>query len=143
MDHIEFSTACLSACIRAALIDLEKCERDPRYNVDMGLWHVPPSRFSVPNACAVCFAGSVMAQTFGVNHLMSFYPGDFSVEHAERFRALDHVRFGHLSAALLEMGIDPPLSVNWTVYVPDYREDPEAFKLCMREIATLLEEHDL
>ena len=48
-----------SELIRLALSDLEKCEGDSRYEVDMNEWHVPTQKGHV---CYVCLAGSVMAK---------------------------------------------------------------------------------
>ena len=54
--------------IRLAIKDLEKCEIDPNYKIDMDVWHLPPNEHisSDDGKCWVCLAGSVMAKHFKV-----------------------------------------------------------------------------
>lgn len=56
-----------SSLIRLAVADLEKCERDPRYVIDMGSWII-----SVETTCSVCLAGSIMAQTLNMDDRKTF-----------------------------------------------------------------------
>jgi hypothetical protein len=67
-----------SELIRVALADLKKAEASSDYVVSMSIWHEAPS-FGI-RACAVCFAGSVMAMTLEVpKHLnVSFGSEEFT-----------------------------------------------------------------
>lgn len=51
-----------SKLIRVALRDLEKCENDFRYRVDMSFWHNASEETGV---CSVCLAGATLAKTMG------------------------------------------------------------------------------
>ena len=44
--------------LKLAIVDLEACEEDPLYRINMAWWCAPQREF-----CAVCLAGSVMAKT--------------------------------------------------------------------------------
>lgn len=153
----------LSAAIRLALHDLEIVEKDPRYSVDMNTWH-SGSRYSSDGKCHVCFAGSVMAvsREFDINYCMDAQgsPWDWKLV----YHALDEVRRGRVSRALLYMFLlphngedmknikllngfrdeivrmfflyDPDLH---TVQVTPYDEDPVKFKRDMEMIASRLE----
>lgn len=99
----------LSELIEVALNDLDLCEKDPRYKIDMWNWHRPNSH------CSVCFAGSVMAKTFGLGpdeHIMEERTGNntFSARDWNKFHALDHVRKGAWAWALSDIGFDLSLS---------------------------------
>lgn len=78
-----------SELIRVALEDLEKCEADPRYRVDMSLWHEPHC-----GECYVCLAGAVMAQELGVGTTRRACPTSFDEDVRERLNALDGFRRG-------------------------------------------------
>jgi hypothetical protein len=56
----------LSALLRLAVSDAQKCEADPRYELDMGRWHEPITweGNDGKDRCAVCMAGAILAQTF-------------------------------------------------------------------------------
>lgn len=51
-----------SELLKLALADLEKCELNPRFRIDMYYWLI-----SGPYHCVVCLAGSVMAQTLNMD----------------------------------------------------------------------------
>jgi hypothetical protein len=50
----------LSELIRVAVQDMEACRIDPRYKLDMSVWHIPRD-----GICRVCMAGAVLAKTCG------------------------------------------------------------------------------
>ena len=54
-----------SELIRLAIRDMQLCERDPRYNLNMNQWHSGGSSDG-ERVCQVCMAGSVMAKTLQV-----------------------------------------------------------------------------
>lgn len=55
----------LSALLRLAVHDARLVAKDPRYELDMDVWHSVHG-----NKCAVCMAGAVMVRSLGVK------PGD-------------------------------------------------------------------
>lgn len=71
--QVEFKTKLpkkLGKILMISAIDLEKTLKNPMYKFDMGNWHIP--KFDYENKfsyCAVCMAGSVMANTFGFSPL--------------------------------------------------------------------------
>jgi hypothetical protein len=50
-----------SDLLQLALDDLELCEKDRNYTIDMSEWHTPSQDES--EKCAVCIAGAVIAKT--------------------------------------------------------------------------------
>lgn len=147
----EFSKAPLSAVIRVALEDLARVEIDPRYKVDMGVWHDQ----IVPGRCYVCLAGAVMAGTMGVQPWQDidspieavaiWIGGDVGAMaksiHA-RMWALNRVRTGDIGVALARIGADRPVGVEWPAVTP-YDDDPAAFRRDLLKVAAALEERGL
>jgi hypothetical protein len=87
----------LSALLRVAVEDVQKCEADPRFELEMGMWVVgdvgPTSE-----RCSVCMAGAVMVQRLGVATDSNSHPED--VPEAERhLLAIDHMRLGNFVSA--------------------------------------------
>ena len=76
----------LSDCIDVALKDLELVVGDPRYIVDFEKWHVPDST-QFNTQCTVCFAGSVMAKSLGIDPAKDMVPSDFNDHSNARLRA--------------------------------------------------------
>lgn len=50
-----------SQILEVALEDLEKCEKDPKFSINMSTW----SRVGLDGVCEVCLGGSVLAKTIG------------------------------------------------------------------------------
>jgi hypothetical protein len=131
----------LSAAILMALKDLEAVERDPRYKVNMHMWH-GPHMFK----CNVCFGGAVLAKTIKVDISKDFNCSDFGDDWKKVFKALDNVREGFVMTALLEMGlVTDEESDNWEEFYTsfdanklNYQDDPQAFKDAMFDVATML-----
>lgn len=149
----ELSKAPLSAVIRVALDDLAKVEADPRYEVDMGVWHDDIT----PGRCHVCLAGAVMAGTMGIpptqevttpEDAIALYARDEmsdAVSHRinARLHALNLVRGAHISAALdFWFDIVPPKGAEWPTVTP-YDVDPAAFRRDLLKVAAALEERGL
>lgn len=143
----------LSECILVALRDLEKCEKNPKYKINMRIWHSPEKRTEdgdyIP--CNVCFAGAVMANTLKVKRSSSLNPSRFSKDVQYKLDALDEARVGHIENAL------KPFSNSWNSKkieeyfhthgygfdVAIYYKNPKKFKDDMRELATNLKEFGL
>ena len=137
-----------SELILVALMDLEKCEADPRYDINMGVWHEPNSH------CSVCFAGAVIAKTLQLPADKPFDPWGFDESIKNKLRALDLFRAGWIYDALYAMGFfdqarDPDFRWEAERYKSTsempflYRTDPKAFKDRLHEIAEFLNGYDL
>ena len=127
-----------SELIRLALSDLEECEQDPKYAVDMGSWHRP-----VGAQCLVCLAGSVMAKTMKVPQ-HNFETPDNHVEF-RKLRFLNDIRSGDgtyqdAAAVALNRGMcKPSVSFDLPAYVSYNILNPDAFKARLRYIADMYE----
>jgi len=148
----------LSTMILWALTDMEKCEADPRYTINMGSWHTPELRDEQGTVCHVCMAGSVMAQrmvrdherdiTFRSREVVNSYP---------QITVLDQVRMYDLEGAVEELD-DDEFGYNFTKtqlsqvsnfqgsirnincdLMPSYNTDPELFYENMQYIAGTLQ----
>ena len=93
----------LSALLRLAVQDAQKCERDPRYELNMGAWHVLEDGDAT---CQVCMAGAVMAQTLQ-------YPIDRRVTWSDAshmdntMHAIDNMRTGDFVSAAASLSVRP------------------------------------
>ena len=131
-----------SELIRTAIHDLEICEADPKYNVDMGIWHNPTHLSLAVNdtICSVCLAGTVMAQSLGADPEYKTSPCNFDED--DLLIALDHFREGDVRTALDIMGHSSYL-------IPDFYEvtyywvSPYRFKIDMLNMASDLEKRGL
>ncbi len=79
----------LQELIEVALADAEACKADPKYVLNMSVWHT-----KIDDKCYVCFAGAVMAQTLKVPTRMIYYPADFDYDTEHKLEALNYVRMG-------------------------------------------------
>ena len=126
----------LSALIRVAVADLEKCERDENYIVDMDYWHIYRN-----NKCLVCLAGAVMAKSCNIPTTMDCSPFSFTIirSEANKLSALDSVRIGDIQEALGLFDIEH----NCDFYrdVTEYSRSPEKFKSELLTLADELEEY--
>ena len=129
-----------SELIELALSDLEACEANPIYTICMGVWH---SR-SMDDRCQVCLAGSVMAQNFDLDPMVTVVPDDvMGAELASRMDALDNFRCGLVKWGLNDMGINYRQGDVRDICVRHYDEDPARFKDDMRDIMRMLQKVDL
>lgn len=85
----------LSALLELALDDLQKIERDRRYTVHMGCWHL-----NCGGQCYVCLAGAVMVRELHQPRLESVDPSAFEHSQRRQLLALDWLRKGYVSYAL-------------------------------------------
>lgn len=119
----------LSELIQLALDDIDKCEKDPRYEIKMNMWHSPvygDNEDSTPRCC-VCLAGAVMAQT----HKLPINSGYVTLlqdrEWYRAFLALDWVRQGRIRAAYIDFtGFHLPVDIDMCPYPGrDWRANAE------------------
>ena len=132
----------LSDLIDVALADLEACEADPRYVIDMDEWHYPNRR----GHCAVCLAGSVMAQRLGASVDTWVTPEDFDHETCSSLSALNSLLCGDIFEAVSDRvgsGAAKGMNLPPDQEVVEYRFDPAQFKADMRRLAATLREHGL
>jgi len=139
---IDIATLKPSELIRVAVADLEAVEKDERYRVDMGVWHVRSDE-SMEGPCFVCLAGAVMAKSLGAVHGNNLIPIDFGADLAHSLMALNSFRMGFIDEGLHLMGEDMPVGIPSTFPVTPYVHNPTQFKADMQTMATLLEEHGL
>jgi len=120
--------------IRLALHDLELCEKDERYNIDMSTWHEPLRR-----GCYVCFAGSVMAKQLNCNPNECIYPSELGDETHRKLNALDYLRRGNVYAAYRKIGRPIPVPLEGSYDIVPYRKNRKRFKLEMYALADLIQ----
>lgn len=90
-----------SDLINVALADLIKCERSPKYTINMGMWHWP----RISGKCAVCLAGSVMAQSLSATPNKMRGPLLYPRDVRKKLLALNDLRVGEVNCALAKLGI--------------------------------------
>jgi hypothetical protein len=127
-----------SELLTLALADLESVESDPRYVIDMDLWHKP-----YRDRCAVCLAGAVIARTMGESPRVMLTVADFPEAISPKLFALNDFRMGYISLALSDLGIRKPSSIPAGVHVTPYNIDRDKFFADMGAMAALLREHGL
>ena len=120
-----------SEMLRDAVGDLEKCEADPKYSIDMAVWYV----WKTPHKCFVCLGGAVIAQRLNPTEHGELTSDDFDEATTRKLQALDLFREGDTHNGLCELGLiedspNPTIPVN-LLNPPIYRHDPEAFKVAM------------
>ncbi len=127
-----------SELLSVALKDLEKVEQTTNYVVNMDNWYT-----NIKGNCAVCFAGSVMANTLKVqtnnllkkNHdaVKELCPDNFNQE-LLALKALDNFREGRLAAGFTNLGLEYPISFEPEVKLVDYNKNPQVFKVQMKNL---------
>lgn len=126
-----------SELIRLALGDMKKCEADPKYTINMDRWH----DLLLEGLCAVCLAGSVMAQTLHEKWWRSLNLSEFDDNTALKLSALNDFRSGNVASGLWELRLwdqrkEHPLDREIT----NYDVNPDYFHADMEELAKDLEE---
>lgn len=130
-----------SELIRLALADLRKCEADPAYGIDMGLWHEP-----IDGVCYVDLAGAVMAQRLGADKLAEYGPEDFDRETEKKLKALGRLQWGVVGEAMDILGVpddNEGLDAILNLDVPEHEWDSKGFYKWMAIIADDLEKAGL
>ena len=155
----------LSDLILVALKDLRKCEKNPKYTVEMSKWHRPSCASAITHldwTCEVCLAGSVIAQTLKTPIIKLKEPVDFGEVDEHKLYALDYIRGGDVLLALRHFyekkgkGLTRPVAKKINLYIEKYRyahyvpayinpkDDPtDSFKEAINNIAVQLKEFDL
>lgn len=100
-----------SELLMVAMEDLEKCENDPSYKIEMSEW--VDCRDLV---CEVCHAGAVIVHTLkvrGSNNGELISPSDFDEDTEVKLLAIDNIREGYVRNFLTFMGCNIPDSLNF------------------------------
>lgn len=105
----------LSAVIRLAVADSKKIATTPGYKLDMALWHQPAElEDGSPDdngVCAVCMAGAVLANSFGLQRNVEFRlttSEDVPQQVVDLCRTIDRVRLGDMVGAVLYLSYTNP-----------------------------------
>lgn len=134
-----------SVAILQGLEDMRECVKDPRYEIDMDVYHRPkwtrnPRRFA---GCTVCLAGSSMAKRYETSPRKTLHPLDMSRRTYKILEALDCFRIGDVHEGLKWLGIEPPLAVPEQYNVVQYRRSKIGFHRDMKMLAAMLKRHGL
>jgi hypothetical protein len=128
----------MSALLELALDDLAKIEKNRRYTVSMGSWHVYSPN---TDTCFVCLAGAVMACSLKMPIEKNVKPEDFDDETGYCLTALDYLRVGDIDAAYAarygeggEVSDKLPLRVE----VPAYGADKAGWWVSMWDLVKTL-----
>lgn len=116
-----------SELLAIALEDLELCEKDPVYEIDMSTYHSPSEE---TGRCAVCLAGSVLAQRMRVSPKTDWEKIEMDDSEILKLKAIDRLRIGNLLIAGRYLGLSIPLSNR---QMPPYSPN---FKPAIRQLIT-------
>jgi len=119
-----------SDLIEVALKDLIKCEKSPKYKIDMDDWH---SIDYGSDICEVCLGGSVMAQTLETP--IGYASPDFVNEYSNSIKALDDFRRGSVGVGFWNLNLDGEEGEVFNREITDYEENAGKFKRQMRKLA--------
>ena len=128
----------LSELIRVALGDLRKCEADPKYVVNMAVWHQSLD----DKRCAVCLAGSVMAKSLNAFPYTEPWPADFDLGTTIKLMALNDLRTaigGQPVSQYLTDWRPDDIPVIVPCDIPSYASGPEGFHTAFAALADALE----
>ena len=126
-----------SDLLELALKDLELCEKDPKYSIDMDTWHIYEDR---DKTCSVCLAGAVMAKSLDRNKYLDIHNTD---PMEPLFKALDFFRTGDIRTGFKELRLPLPKSLDGYRSVVGYETNPKRFKAQMRELIKDFREAEL
>jgi hypothetical protein len=125
-----------SELIRVALADLEKVEKNPRYIINMDIWHSP--KFSDKKLCGVCLAGSIIACRSGYTPSKTLSYKD--LPNQKKMSALNYFRKGDIVEGCEELGLKCKMSAR---PISKYEHNAGAFKQDMQTLANDLEAYGL
>jgi hypothetical protein len=138
-----------SELIRLAIKDLELCEQDSKYVINMVVWYMDEGEH-----CSVCLAGAVMAQELGSELLdtclAACWDGDlevgpfevskvFGADCASKLRALNCFGRGFIGEGLDYLGKGGACPVERYMDVESYSVDSVRFKRDIVLVAERLE----
>ena len=134
-----------SELILIALDDLTKCEADPRYVIDMEVWHAPRD---LDHRCAVCLAGAVMSQSLAAPLNINLAPYQ-DLGNSRALQALNCFRQGAVPDGLTFLGYGE--LHNWIddegyprdIEITPYEDDPAHFRADMIALVKELKEQGL
>lgn len=89
----------LSDLIELSVTDARKLDPEKYRPVAMH-YHSP---ISINGRCKICNAGAVIAGTLGTSHALRAVPSHFDDDTRRKLYALDHVRTGGFSAAMINL----------------------------------------
>ena len=122
-----------SELILVALHDLELCEADKNYKIDMGDWH---AHNISNNKCYVCLAGAVMAKNLDVDKAKYIHdPDDLGYELGKVLDAIDALRCGRVHSAFHSLDLKPKLGERFNRKMSYYSKGANQFKLDMTMLA--------
>ena len=119
-----------SALLATALANFRQCEIDPRYHIDMEVYHEV-----WVDTCAVCLGGAYAAKTLGYLPNVELRIDDMPRCDERSLVALDLLRQGQVGAAFLELELEAPIELEYSYPIPHYEDNPDGFK---RELHTLV-----
>lgn len=124
-----------SKLLKLALKDLEKCEKDSRYTIDMNVFHLPNK-----NKCRVCLAGAMLAKSVGYNPQKdTFAVRKEKIHIIDKVFAINRLRRGVVSLAFLFFTGIPGDITKFNRQMPEYSDNPQLFKKHVLELAEDLE----
>ena len=137
-----------SELLTVALNDLEACEKDTDYWIDMDIWHFPNE---YTKRCKVCLAGAVMAKSLGVSKEEALVPDiwkfkeEFSKDIDRKLMAINYFRTGLIREGLRSMGIpeERQKSFDLCTSIEGYVYNPNQFKKDIRNLIKWLKKNDL
>ena len=120
--------------IRDAIHDLELQEKQEGVRIDMGIWHDLGG-----GVCYQCLAGSVMSRRLGADTDDHASPDNFPRDVRARLDALEYFRRGDIHVAYRRLKLEFPDTLPARAPIPEYEDDPSAFKSAMLKLADQLE----
>ena len=134
-----------SEYIKDALMALEECERNPKYNINMDDWykeiHGSPSS---NKKYEVCLAGAVMARRLvaGSMNKSNMQPEFYKSSTTNILYALDAFMCGSIQLGLDILNIHiENYHLPWVINIIPYSEDSEEWKSGMEDMVELLEQN--
>ena len=95
-----------SAGVRLALHDLELCEQNPKYEINMYKWHHGKDEVegsTICEVCEVCLGGSILARIEdNPNKEILSFRSDLSPTLSRRIRSMDCFRYGLIDSGVVE-----------------------------------------
>lgn len=119
-----------SELIELALADLIKCERSPRYVIEMSDFHYPRD-----GVCEVCLAGAVMAQHLEVPQDEIGDPDGYGERVHGIIWSLDQFRLGDVAGAFSYLGYSRARGEKFDRRITRHHVSSGKFKREMRQLA--------
>jgi hypothetical protein len=133
-----------SALIRLAIKDLEACELDHDYEIQMSEWYRP--QYHGPTL--VCLSGAIMVKTLkekSTRRLLPNWVSDIKDKDIQKLYALNEFRTGCLEMGLDTLGYSREIKEKFKcwVSVTPYCSSPDIFKIDMLDMARQFEKAGL